>query len=174
MKKQKGSNNRNKTRIKVARLENKIANKRLDFIEKESLRLVRNYELIGVEDLNLQGMMKFSRNAKNYTDTSWATFVNKLIWKASKNENNCQIVKVDRYFPSSQLCSHCGFQKKDLKLSDQKWACPNCGTEHNRDLNAAVNIKTEGKRILVANQKSTSAENYMEQSNDLAELALAA
>jgi putative transposase len=78
MKKQKGSNNREKARIKVARLENRIANKRLDFIEKESLRLARTYELIGVEDLNLQGMMRFSRNAKNYTDTSWATFVNKL------------------------------------------------------------------------------------------------
>jgi putative transposase len=149
MKKQKGSHNREKARIKVARLENRISNKRLDFIEKEALRLVRTYELIGVEDLNLQGMMKFSRNAKNYTDTSWGTFTNKLIWKASKNENNCQVVKVGRYFPSSQLCHCCGFQKKDLRLSDRKWTCPKCGKEHSRDINAAVNIKIESKRILV-------------------------
>lgn len=177
MKKQKGSNNRNKARIKVARLENRISNKRLDFIEKESLRLVRFYELIGVEDLNLQGMMKFSRNAKNYTDTSWATFVTKLIWKASKNENNCQVVKADRFFPSSQLCSHCGFQKRDLKLSDRKWVCPKCGIEHSRDKNAAVNIKQEAKKQLnipVASRKFKSTENYMGSGERLAALALTA
>jgi len=160
MKKQKGSNNRRKARIKVARLENTITNKRLDFIEKETLRLVRNYELIGIENLNLQGMMKFSRNAKNYTDASWATFVGKLQWKASKNENNCQIVKIDRFFPSSQLCSNCGFQNKKLKLSDRKWKCPECGIEHIRDINAAVNIKAEAKNILIASQNLKPVESH--------------
>jgi putative transposase len=119
-------------------------------------------------------MMKFSRNAKNYTDTNWSTFVNKLIWKASKNENNCQIVKINRYYPSSQLCHCCGFQKKDLKLSDRKWACPKCEKEHNRDINAAVNIKTEGKRILVANQNFKPAENYMGPGGRLVAAVLAA
>jgi putative transposase len=146
-KKQKGSNNREKARIKVARLENHIGNTRLDFIEKETLRLVRKYEIIGVENLNLQGISSFLRNAKNMVDTSWGAFVGKLEWKASKNEHNCQVIKVSRHFPSSQLCSKCGFQNKNLKLPERKWVCPSCETEHSRDLNAAVNIKGESIRL---------------------------
>jgi putative transposase len=119
-------------------------------------------------------MMKFSRNAKNYTDTSWSTFTNKLIWKASKNENNCQVIKVGRYFPSSQLCHCCGFQKKDLKLSDRKWACPKCGTDHIRDINAAVNIKNEARKILAGSQNLKSAENHLGPGKRLAASALAA
>jgi putative transposase len=145
--KQKGSCNREKARIKVARLENHIANSRLDFIEKETLRLVRSYELIGVEDLNLQGISGFLRNAKNMNDASWGTLIAKLIWKASKNEHNCQVIKVSRHFPSSQLCSKCGFQNRQLKLSDRTWVCPSCGTEHSRDFNAALNIKGESIRL---------------------------
>jgi putative transposase len=148
MRKQKGSKNREKARVKVARLENHIANSRGDYQEKESLRLVRNYEIIGIEDLNLKGISKFLYTAKNMTDTSWGDFTTKLIWKSSKNENNSQVVKVNRYFPSSQLCSKCGYQKKDLKLSDRKWVCPVCGTEHIRDVNAAVNIKNESLKII--------------------------
>ncbi|MDR2490805.1 MAG: transposase [Spirochaetaceae bacterium] len=161
MRKQKGSQNREKARIKVARLENHIANSRLDFIEKETLRLVRNYEVIGIEDLNLIGISKFLANAKNMTDTSWGMFVSKLIWKASKNEHNCQVVKADRWFPSSQLCSHCGFQKRDLKLDDRAWKCPDCGTDHDRDINEAVNLRNEALRILVASQEFTSVERQL-------------
>ena len=108
--KQKGSKNREKARIKVARMEHYIANCRNDWIEKESLRLVQTYQVIGIEDLNLKGMMKFSRNAKNYGDASWGSFVQKLLWKSSKNENNCQVVKADRFFASSQIC-HCSVSK---------------------------------------------------------------
>jgi putative transposase len=147
VKKQKGSSNREKARIKVARLENRIGNSRNDFIEKETLRLVRKYEIVGVEDLNLQGISGFLRNAKNMTDTSWGMFVNKLTWKASKNEHSCQIIKVSRHFPSSKLCSKCGFKYEKLKLSERKWVCPKCGTEHNRDLNAAINLKGESIRL---------------------------
>jgi putative transposase len=146
-KKQGESNNREKARMKVARLENHIANKRLDFIEKETLRLVKNHEVIGVETLNLQGISGFLRNAKNMVDTSWGTFVTKLEWKASKNENNCQIIKVSKHFPSSKLCSRCGFKYKELKLSEREWVCPSCGTKHNRDFNAAINIKSESIRL---------------------------
>jgi putative transposase len=124
-----------------------VPNLRLDFIEKETLRLVRSYEIIGVENLNLQGISGFLRNAKTMTDTSWGIFVNKLTWKASKNEHNCQIIKVSRHFPSSKLCSKCGFQYKELKLSERKWVCLSCGTEHNRDLNAAINLKGESIRL---------------------------
>jgi putative transposase len=172
--KQKGSANREKARVKVDRLENHIANSRLDFIEKETLRLVRTYEVIGIEDLNLIGISKFLANAKNMTDTSWATFVSKLQWKASKNEHNCQVMKVDRYFPSSQLCSHCGNQKRDLKLSDRVWKCPTCGTEHVRDHNAAVNLREEAIRILVASQKFTFVESHSESGERIAALTLTA
>jgi putative transposase len=162
-KKQKGSNNREKVRIKVARFENHISNTRLDFIEKETLRLVRSYETIGVEDLNLQGISSFLRNAKNMTDTSWGMFVNKLLWKSSKNEYNCQVIKVSRNFPSSKLCSKCGFQYKGLKLSERKWVCPSCGTEHNRDLNAAINLK--GESIRLAKSEFRPVEDYLSKRN---------
>lgn len=171
VRKQKDSANREKARIKVARLENHIANSRLDFIEKETLRLVRNYEVIGIENLNLIGISKFLANAKNMTDTSWGMFVGKLVWKVSKNEHNCQVVKADRYFPSNQLCSHCGFQKRDLKLSDRKWVCPECGTEHVRDVNAAVNLKAEAIRR--ATPEFTSVESHSGLGKRLAALALA-
>ena len=136
------SNNLLKARRKLARFEHYISECRNDWIEKESLRLVRTYQVIGIEDLNLRGMMKFSRNAKNYGDASWGTFVNKLLWKASLNENNCQIVKADRFFASSQICHCCGFKNpitKNLKV--RSWTCPECGAEHIRDVNAAMNLK---------------------------------
>ena len=133
------SKNREKARVKLARLEEHIANCRKDWIEKESLRLVKSYDKVVVEDLNLVGISKFLRNAKNMNDTSWATFVSRL--QAKGKDYNCNIIKVDRYFPSSQLCSKCGFQYKDLKLSEREWTCSCCGTHHIRDVNAAINLK---------------------------------
>ena len=133
------SKNREKVRIKLARLEEHIANSRKDWIEKESLRLVKSYDKVVVEDLNLKGISKFLRNAKNMNDTSWATFVSRLERKSQ--DYNCKVIKADRYFPSSQLCSKCGFQYKSLKLSEREWTCCNCGTHHIRDVNAAINLK---------------------------------
>lgn len=152
-----GSQNHEKARIKVAKFERKIARKRLDFIEKETLRLVSNYEIIAIEDLNLKGISGYLHNAKNMNDTSWGTFVQKLEWKA-KNRN-CQIVKVGKFFPSSKLCNKCGLQNDSLRLSDRKWVCPNCGSEHNRDHNAAINIKNEGYKILAGSQEFRSVED---------------
>ena len=137
--KQKDSNNREKARVKLARFEKHIADSRKDYIEKETLRLVRTYDVIGIEDLNLQGMMKFSHNAKNYVDTSWYTFTQKLIWKAQFS--SCKVVKSDRFYPSSKTCNHCGHVNRDLTLKDRKWVCPNCGTEIIRDQNAAQNLR---------------------------------
>ena len=144
--KQKGSNNREKARIKLARFEKHISDSRRDYIEKETLRLVKTYDVIGIEDLNLQGMMKFSYNAKNYVDTSWYTFTQKLIWKSQFN--NCTVVKSDRFYPSSKTCNHCGYINQDLTLKDRKWACPECGTEIIRDQNAAQNLRDNAINLL--------------------------
>ena len=138
-KKQKGSNNQNKARIKLARLEEHIANSRKDWIEKESLRLVRTYDKVVVEDLNLKGISKFLRNAKNMNDTSWGTFVSRL--QAKGQNYNCNVIKADRYFPSSKLCSCCGWKYENLTLNVRKWTCLECGTNHIRDINAAINLK---------------------------------
>ena len=133
------SKNREKARIKLARLEEHIANSRKDWIEKETLRLVKSYDKVVVEDLNLKGISKFLRNAKNMNDSSWGTFVSRLEQKGQ--DYNCEVIKADRYFPSSQLCSNCGFRYKNLKLSEREWTCCNCGTHHIRDVNAAINLK---------------------------------
>src|SRR5574344_1061606 len=133
------SKNREKARIKLARLEEHIAFCRRDWIEKESLRLVKSYDKVVVEDLNLKGISKFLRNAKNMNDTSWATFVSRL--QAKGKDYNCNVIKADRYFPSSKLCSCCGWKYENLTLDIRNWTCPKCGTNHIRDVNAAINLK---------------------------------
>ena len=138
----KGSKNREKARRRLARFEERIANKRRDWMEKETLRLVRSYEVIGVETLNIKGMMRFSHNAKNYNDVSWNKFVNTLEWKSKFH--NCSVVKSDKWFASSQICSHCGFKNESVRnLSVRKWICPSCGVEHSRDHNAAINLRND-------------------------------
>ena len=133
------SKNREKARIKLARLEEHIANCRKDWIEKESLRLVRSYDKVVVEDLNLKGISAFLRNAKNMNDTSWGMFVSRL--QAKGKDYNCNVIKADRYFPSSKLCSCCGWKYENLTLDVRKWTCPKCGVHHIRDVNAAINLK---------------------------------
>ena len=144
--KTKGSSNYEKARIKLARLEKHIADSRKWWIENESLRLAKTYSTIGIEDLNLQGIAKFLRNAKNINDCGYANFVTRLIQKG--DEQGTSIIKVNRYFPSSQLCHVCGYQNHDLKLSDREWTCPNCGTNHIRDVNASINLKNEALRLI--------------------------
>ena len=170
MRKQVGSNNREKARVKVARMEHYIAECRNDWIEKETKRLVSTYQVIGIEDLNLKGMMKFSRNAKNYGDASWGNFVNKLLWKSSLNENNCQVIKADRFFASSQICHCCGFKNpitKNLKI--RSWICPECGADHIRDVNAAINLKENAIKQV---RQGVSEFRSVEGVEDLATLAL--
>ena len=158
------SKNREKVRVKLARLEEHIAFCRKDWIEKESLRLVKSYDKVVVEDLNLKGISKFLRNAKNMNDTSWATFVARLEQKGQ--DCNCEIIKADRYFPSSQLCSKCGFQYHDLKLSEREWTCCSCGVHHIRDVNAAINLKNY---VPLERRKLTPVDSDI---SELAELAL--
>ena len=147
LRKVKNSKNKEKARIKLAKFEEHIANCRKDWIEKETLRLVNSYQLIGIENLSIQGMMKGSKNAKNYQDIAWSTFVSKLEQKSQFR--NCQVVKVNKFFASSQICSCCGFKNPDVqKFHLQKWTCPECGQTHQRDFNAALNIKAEAIRVL--------------------------
>ena len=164
--KQKGSKNREKARIKVARLEQHIVDSRKDWIEKETLRLVRNYNVIGIEDLTTKGLLRASKNAKNYVDTSWGTFTTKLIDKSQRYD--CSVVKSDRFFASSKLCHICGYKKTDLTLSVRHWTCPVCHTEHNRDVNAAINLKLNAIKILREAEEFRSAEGVEE----MAKLAL--
>ena len=151
--KQKDSKNREKARIKLAKFENHIANIRRDYREKETLRLVQENDVIGIEDLNIQAMEKFSHNAKNYVDTSWYTFVTRLEQKAKFH--NCLVIKSDRFYPSSKTCSHCGYINKDLKLRDRTWTCSQCGEEIQRDQNAARNLRDNALKTLVDDLKST-------------------
>ena len=155
-KKTKGSKNYEKARIKVAKLEKHIADSRRWWIENESLRLVKNYSTIGIEDLNLQGIAKFLRNAKNINDCGYANFVTRLIQKGE--EQGTSVIKVDRYFPSSQLCHCCGYQNHNLKLSDREWTCPSCGTFHIRDVNASINLKNEALNIRMRRAEFRSVE----------------
>ena len=137
--KKKGSRGFENQRLKVARLHEKIANSRADYLNKCSISLVRKYDTICIEDLNVKGMGKNHRLAKSITDASWGSFVSMLIYKAEWNDK--KVVKVDRYLPSSQTCNVCGYVNKDIKdLSVREWECPECHTHHDRDINAAINI----------------------------------
>lgn len=141
------SNNYFKYKIKVARFQEKIKNQRLDFLHKLSIRLIRKYDIICVETLKVKNMMKNHKLAKSFQDVSLSEFIRQLEYKAKWYGKT--ISKIDTFYPSSQLCSNCGYKNSDIKNLDiREYDCPICGTYHDRDVNAAINILNEGLRIL--------------------------
>ena len=143
----KGSNNRNKQRIKVARLHKHIQNQRNDYLHKLSKKIIDENQIICIEDLKVKNMMGGSKLARNISDVSWSRFVSMLIYKADWYGR--KVVKVPSTYPSSQLCHTCGYKNSLTKdLAIRKWTCPKCGSIHDRDINAARNILSKGIELL--------------------------
>jgi putative transposase len=154
--KQKGSNNRNKARKKVARVHRKITNCREDFLHKLSRRIVDDNQVIVTENLNVKGMMKNHCLAKAIGQVGWGMFMTMLKYKA-ENEGKTY-VEVDRFFPSSKTCHVCLNQVGSLPLDIRHWTCNKCHTTHDRDVNAAINLRDEGLRILRVRNSEVSSE----------------
>jgi len=145
-KKIKGSNNRNKQRIIVSLIHEKIKNKRMDFLHKLSQKIVNESQVICLENLSVKNMLKNHKLAQSISDVSWSKFIEMLKYKSEWN--NRQLVQIDRFYPSSKSCSECHYINDNLTLKDREWDCPSCGTNHDRDINAAKNILIQGINIL--------------------------
>lgn len=143
----KGSNNREKARQKVARIHAAIADARTDFLHKLTTRLVRENQTIAVEDLAVKNMLKNHKLAQAIADASWAQMVRQLEYKCQWYGRT--LVQIDRWFPSSKRCGHCGHVVNKLPLGVREWVCPECGTHHDRDINAANNILAAGLAVIV-------------------------
>ena len=137
-----GSKNRDKARVKLAREYEHTANLRTDCLHKMSFRLANEYDAIIIEDLNMQGMSQALRFGKSVMDNAWGKFTHMLDYKLE--ERGKQLIRIDKWHPSSKLCSACGIRKENLSLSERIYSCEHCGNTQDRDLNAAINIRTAG------------------------------
>lgn len=145
-KKQKGSNSHNKVRIKLAKVFEKMSNKKDAYIYYVVNELLKHYDVVYMEDLNVSGMLKNHHLAKAIQEVGFYRFKEKLTDKAKLNHKHVEFV--GRFYPSSKTCSKCGYKKTDLTLNDREWTCHACGEHHDRDINAAVNILHEGHRLM--------------------------
>ena len=144
--KTKGSKTRQKFRKLVAKVHERVSNTRQDFLHKISRKLVDESQVIVVENLNVKGLVQNRKLSKAISDVGWGMFVNFLAYKLERKEG--KLIEIDRFFPSSKKCSSCGHVVDELSLDIREWGCPFCGTHHDRDGNAASNIRTEGIRIM--------------------------
>ena len=146
--KKRGSKNRTKAKLVLAKQYDKISNQKNDWTHKITHDLSKSYDAIILEKLNIDGMKRFNKGlAKSVSlDFSWYQFTTYLEYKCKRERNH--LVLVDRFFASSQLCSNCGNKNTELELSDREWICPECKFHHDRDVNASINLKKEGIRIL--------------------------
>ena len=143
---EKGSKNRDKQRRKLAKVHEKVANCRKDFLHKLSRKLANTYDCICIEDLNMKAMSQALNFGKSVCDNGWGMFTTFLKYKLE--DMGKRLIKVDRFFASSKTCSECGYKNEEVKnLAVRSWTCPNCGMYHDRDTNAAINIRNEGIRI---------------------------
>ncbi len=142
------SRNYQKQKIKVAKVYEKITNKRTDFLHKLSYKIIKNHDVIAIEDLNVKGMVKNKKLSKAISDSSWSTFTTMLGYKAEWYGKT--LVKIDRWYPSSKTCSNCGhlLTKAELPLSVRSWDCPSCLQKNDRDINASINILNEGLKLV--------------------------
>jgi putative transposase len=153
--KAKGSNSKNRYRRVVAKVYERVSNSRQDFLHKLSYKLVSDSQAVIVENLNVKGMVRNHKLAKSISDVGWGTFTNFLAYKLERRGG--KLVEIDRWFPSSKLCSNCFYQIGEMPLDVREWTCPHCGTHHSRDANAAQNIRAEGIRMIKAEGSAVSA-----------------
>lgn len=152
-KKKKGSSNQEKVRLRLAAAHEKLCNRRKDNLHKITTKLIKGNDVICIENLNVKSMTKNHKLAKAIQDASFGTLVSMLKYKAAWH--NRQIMEIGRFYPSSKLCSNCGYRMQYMGLEVREWTCPVCHSEHDRDINAAINIKNEGLRILDGTVRNT-------------------